>query len=124
MDHLQGVDLVAICGAASTTPLRAMEALLGFPPLSKFIIAQAMNCCTRLSNLKLWYKPGAFKSHSEIEDRLKEIYPINLPNDRIAPVFSFHKPFSTVIGDREAWCANTTNAENLLKDHWFTDGSR
>lgn len=124
LDHLQRVALAAICGATSTAPLRAMEALLGFPPLAKFVVAQAMHCCSRIITQGLWMEKTGSVGHTRIRGKLESCHPVDLPCDRISPVYSFNKPFCSVIGDRADWAPRTANEWDLLKDHWFTDGSR
>lgn len=124
MDHLQRVAIVAICGATSTAPLRAMEALLNFPPLTEFVMASAMKCCSRLIKLGLWGNRVSLSGHSRIRDELEGCVSTHIPSDRIAPIFYFNKPFSTIIDSRESWAARATEGANPPANHWFTDGSR
>ncbi len=109
MNHLQRMVCLAITGAMSSTPLAAMESLLGFLPLHIHIESVAKREMYRLSVGKLTTISCYDKGHSKVWTELMNHDPIlSAPSD-----FEGVNPFTKInfqvkFPRREEWTDLTT----------------
>lgn len=124
LESLQRLANVNILGANSSTPSKAMELLVGIPPLHLFIQNEAMaSTCRILTSSREDHKQlidskliDKFKPNSELMQALEQ-------SDIIDREFDFDLPYETEFPTREEW-KNLLCIDTEDKIHWYSDGSQ
>ena len=115
---IQRLAIAGITGSPSTTPLAAVELILGIPPLPAFIKGEA--------NKSWWRIREVIGTGGGLDQELGQALPPEIEAsgcDKIGRSIIFRKPYTVHISDRKEW-ANGTHPYTQSGVVWYTDGSK
>ena len=104
LSKVQRLACLGIMGAFRTTPIGAMEALVGLPPLDLLIQGEVRSAAHRLWSLGCCSYLHPRQGHSHILIRLQESDPIfNMRVDTMRPVYNLEPRYRVTMLTREDW---------------------
>jgi hypothetical protein len=115
--------LLGIKRTTRTTPTAALEILLGLPPLSLQLEAEARAGIYRLQCNKQWKPRSIGFGHAYMTKDMKKGPILQMGSDRMLPIHVYEKFFAVRFPDRSEW------REGFRPDRkggliWYTDGSK
>ncbi|KAJ8915461.1 hypothetical protein NQ315_003224 [Exocentrus adspersus] len=124
LTRAQGLPCLGIMGAMRTTPTAALEVLLGLPPLSTWIVREAMAAFLRIRDAGGWRARRRYEGHAAIALRAEREVPISAMRvNEAKDSLRLRKSYSTTFPSREQWKqeGNMFPPGSLV---CYTDGSR
>ena len=119
---LQRMAEIAITGALKSTPIAAMDVILGLPPLHFVLEARSRNCAIRLAALNLWISWNQTTDHCKMTEYLNKYSYYWQNSDKILSKYNFEQSFEVMIGNREEFFdLDQVPPDSLV---WYTDGSK
>jgi hypothetical protein len=125
LSTIQRLACLEIKGAMRTTPTKAVEAIVGLPPLDLVVQGEARASAYRLWILGSWSYLHPNCGHSSIRVRLQQSDPIfNMRVDVMRPAYHFEPKYGVMVLTREDRTTGTRTPP-IVKGHvWYIDGSR
>jgi ribonuclease HI len=125
LSKVQRLACLGITGALRTTPIGAMEVLVGLPPLDLAIQGEARSAAHRLWSLGGWSYLHPQRGHSCILTRLQKSDPIyNMRVDFMRPVYNLEPNYRVTMLAREEWTRSPWTPPAVRGLIWYMDGSR
>lgn len=121
LTKVQRLACVSITGARRSCPTAAMEVILDLPPLHIAVVTSARLAILRIASSSVTRSGRAKERDSS--SLATCAYALELPRDRVPPVFCPERRFEVVLSNKRDFCETTVS----LKDHtikWYTDGSK
>jgi ribonuclease HI len=129
LSSIQRLSHLMVTGGHPSTPLKALDKLLGFLPIETYIKEQATTCAARLMATDSWIiesdaaTNGRLRKHSSIIDEIHRNIPFyGCPMDLIKPQLNLDPHFEVVIPPREDFPA-ILDAIPSTTIQCYTDGS-
>jgi hypothetical protein len=102
LSRIQRCACLGITRAICTTPIGAVEALTGLPPLDLVMQCEARSAAHRLWSLGCWSYLHPNRGHTSILTRLQKSDPIfNMGVDVLRPVFNLEPKYRVAVVTRE-----------------------
>ena len=115
---------VGITGAMRSTPTRALEVLLGLPPLWALAEFEAIRTAYRLRGWGQWIEGVSRRGHNSLFQRLPDRRVLCMPQDRMVPKLVPIPQINILFPKREDWDGGKPafiKSDGLV---WYTDGSK
>jgi hypothetical protein len=122
--QIQRLACLGITGAMRTTPTRAMEALIGLPPLELVVQREARSAAHRLWSLGCWSHLHPNRGHSSILIWIQQANPIfKIGVDAVKPVYNLDRTYRVTMLTRREWTKRAGAPPSVKGLVWYTDWS-